>query len=258
MYGKIFAFIVIIISLNSCIAHKDIVNFKGDKVSVVTKTNPYKINVDDILYIDIKSSDEKLTSIFKLNTNSQTNTNISADNVYFTGYSVDKLGFIELPYLNKINVLGYTTDEVETKIKTELSKYIINSNEVFITVKLSGFKYTILGEVGSTGTKYLYQNKVNLVDAIANAGDIELTGDKKHIEIIRQNNEGVQKFVVDFTDIKVFESEVFYLQPNDIIYVPPLKQKVYGTGTTGSQTLTTVIAGLSLITTTFLLIKNLK
>lgn len=258
MYGKIIVFILFLLVLNSCIAHKDIVNFKGDKVMGVNNNHPYKINVDDILYIEIKSSDEKITSIFKISGNNQANTNVTADNVYFTGYSVDRFGFIELPYLNKINVLGYTTQEVETKIRTELAKFIINTNDVFVSVKLSGFKYTILGEVGSSGTKYLYQNRVNLVDAIANAGDINITGDKKKIEIIRQNNNEVKKYIVDFTDMKVFESDVFFLQPNDIIYVPPLKQKTYGTGTTGAQTLSTVITGLSLITSIFLLFKFSK
>jgi polysaccharide export outer membrane protein len=153
--------------------------------------------------------------------------------------------------------LGFTADEISSKIKEGLSKYFVNTDEIFITVKLAGFKYTILGEVGSTGTIVLFQNSLNIVEAIANAGDISLTGDKKNIEVIRQNIDGVQKFKLDMTSMQVFNSEVFYLQPNDIIYVPPLKQKTFGTGTNGVQTLTTIVSVLSLLTTSYLLIKNL-
>ncbi len=261
MIQKILFFIGLAISLSSCIAHKDIVYFQGEniKANKIKEINnkPYRFQVDDVLYIDLKAPDEKLVVLFKNGNASQSMSNVSEGTTYFTGYTIDKQGFISIPYLQKINVLGYTTDEIANKIKEGLGKYFINTDEIFVTVKLAGFKYTILGEVGSTGTKIIYQNSVNIIEAVANAGDINITGDKKNVEILRQNIDGVQKYTLDLTSLEVFNSEVFFLQPNDIINVPPLKQKTYGTGTNGVQTLTTVISALSLITTTFLLIKNL-
>jgi polysaccharide export outer membrane protein len=245
---------------SSCVVHKDIVNFQGNSntQSNIEKINkePYKVQINDILYIDLKSTDAKLVLLFNNSTASQVNTQYSESSTYFSGYSVDKQGFITLPYLNKINVLGYTTMEISQKIKSELSRFFVNTDDVFVNVKLAGFKYTILGEVGSAGTKYLYQNSVNIIEAIANAGDIPITGNKKQVQVLRNTKDGIKKYEVDFTNIAIFESDVFYLEPNDIIYVPPLKQKTLGTGTNGVQTLTTVISVLSLLTTTFLLIKN--
>jgi polysaccharide export outer membrane protein len=247
--------------LTSCVAHKDIVYFQGQpqqksKINEVIN-QPYHLQTDDILHIDLKAADENLVSVFQNNVTPQSNSQINMGNIYFNGYSIDKEGFISIPYLGKINVLGLTTDEVSEKIKGGLSKFFKDTSGIFVQVKLAGFKYTIIGEVGSTGTKILYQNSVNIIEAIANAGDINITGNKRTVEILRPTVDGVDKYVVDLTHIGVFNAEMFYLQPNDIINVPPLRQKSYGTGTTGVQTLTTVISVLSLVTTTFLLFKNI-
>lgn len=261
MNQKIVLMLLISISMGSCIAHKDIVYFQGDTVTPnkIKEINniSYRLHADDVLFIDLKAADENLVSLFKNNENTKNAGQITESNMYYTGYSVDKQGFISIPYLGKINVLGYTTEEVSQKIKDGLSKFFVNTNEIFISVKLAGFRYIIIGEVGSSGTKVMNQNSVNVIEAVANAGDINITGDKKNVEIIRQSIEGVRKYKLDLTSIKVFESEVFYLQPNDIINVPPLKQKTYGTGTNGIQTFTTVVSVLSVLTTTFLLIKSL-
>lgn len=261
MIQKTFFLLLTIIGSSSCVAHKDIVYFQGEKATQhkIKEINnqPYRLHVDDVLYINLKAANEDLMSVFKNNSNTQNSGQVTEGSTYFSGYTIDKQGFIVLPYLGRLNVLGYTTDEVSDKIKVELLSYIRNTDEVFVSVKLAGFKYTILGEVGSTGTKILYQNSVNIVEAIANAGDIKITGNRKNVEIIRNELDGVKKYTVDLTNMQVFDSEVFYLQPNDIINVPPLKQKTYGTGTNGMQTLTTVISAFSLVTTTILLIKNL-
>jgi len=170
---------------------------------------------------------------------------------------VDKDGNIDFPFVGRVNVLGYTTEEVSAKIKERLAKYFKNTEDVYVTTRLAGIRYTVIGEVKSTGSMVLYQNKVNLVEALANAGDINLTGDRTRVEILRMENDKMKKFSVDMTRMSAFDSEVFYIRPHDIIYVPALKQKSYGTGATGAQTLTTVISVLSLLTTSFLLFKNL-
>ncbi len=249
------------LSLVSCVPHKDIVYFQGEPTSEhkIREINnmPYRLQADDILHIDIKAPNEELVTVFKNNSIQQNNGQVTQGMYYFSGYSIDKQGFIEIPYLNKINVLGYSTEEVSDKIETELGKYFKNLSDIFVSVKLAGVKYTILGEVGSTGSKVIFQNSVTIVEAIANAGDITLTGDKKNVEIIRVGIDGVQKFHIDLTQMSVFNSDVFYIQPNDIINVPALRQKTLGTGTTGVQTLSTVVSVLSLVTTTYLLIKSL-
>ena len=102
----------------------------------------------------------------------------------------------------------------------------------------------------------MFQEQVNIMEAIANSGDITITGDRKAVTIMRKTPTGVQMHDLDLTDINVMQSPYFYLQPNDYIYVKPLKQKTWGTGKTGIESLGTIITLLSLATTTFLLLKN--
>ena len=162
-----------------------------------------------------------------------------------------------MPILGEINVLGSTVDEVRQKIELMLLKdHFKLEAGVYVNVKLSGFRYTVNGEVGNTGSKILYQDKVNILEAIANSGDINMTGDRKDVKVIRQFPQGAETFSIDLTDSKAMQSPCYYLQPNDYIYVKPLKQKSWGTGKTGIESLGTIITILSLATTTFLLLKK--
>jgi polysaccharide export outer membrane protein len=136
-----------------------------------------------------------------------------------------------------------------------LDEYFKKEANIFVTVRLAGFKYTINGEVGSVGTKYLFQDHVNIMEAIANSGDITITGDRKSVTIIRQLPTGTEMHDIDLTDIKVMQSPYYNLQPNDYIYVKPLKQKTWGTGKTGIESIGGIMTLISLITTTILILK---
>lgn len=164
---------------------------------------------------------------------------------------------IRIPYLDEINVLGYTTKEVRIKIEDKLSKFFKNMNEIFVQVKLAGIKFTVLGEVAQPGTNILFQNQVNVIEAIASSGDIQMTGNRKNVVVIRNNADGIKKYTLNLTKFDFINNEGFYIQPNDIIYVKPLKQKSWGTGDTGAKTFSTIVTALSVVTTTILLFKTL-
>lgn len=245
----------------SCIPVKDLwylqdknTSEEQNSISVV-ESKPYRLQSKDVLSISIKAIDPKLVSIF--NTTENTATGKSESALYFDGFTVDDHGNIRMPILGEINVIGYTLEEVRLTIEKKLSEeYFKTEANIFVTVKLAGFKYTINGEVGSTGTKTLFQEHVNVMEAIANAGDISTVGDRKTVTIIRQTPTGVQMNEIDLTDRNVMKSPYYYLQPNDYIYVKPLKQKTWGTGQTGIQSIGTIITLLSLATTVYLIIKN--
>ena len=95
---------------------------------------------------------------------------------------------------------------------------------------------------------------MNIIEAIASAGDIAVTGNRKNVTVIRKGIDGTKKYHINLLDVNSFESDMFYVESNDIIYIEPLKQKSWGTGTSGMQTITSLIAVLSLVTTTILLI----
>ncbi len=251
----------------SCVPNKDIIYLQGKPLAKgeIERVNsiPYKLQVHDIIFIDIKSIEDNLLGLFKKSSSNSSvsggsvNENLSGGGAYLNGYSVDNYGNVRLPYLGNINVLGYTTKEVREKIEKELWKFIKNKEDVFVSVKLAGIKYTIIGEIVNPGPKIIYQNQVSIIDAIANAGDITLVGNRKKVEVYRRSISGVKKFTIDLTKVEAFDSEIFYIKSNDIINVIPLKQKSWGTGTTGLQTLTTVISIFSLVASTIILARNL-
>ncbi len=248
----------------SCVPSKDLIYLQGEpktKKEIYKLNNqPYRLQVNDVLSIDIKAKDEKFVALFKKSSSTQNGTGGQGGangNILQLGYSVDSHGNIRLPYIGEINVLGYTTKEVRFKLEKEILEYLNNVEDFFVTVSLAGIKYTIWGEVASPGTIVLNQNSVNIIEAISNAGDITVTGNRKKVEIWRNSASGQKKYTIDLTTAEAFNSEVYHIQPNDVIYVVPLKQKAWGTGTTGLQSLTTLVSVFTIITSTILLIRNL-
>ena len=252
--------LIILLGFTSCVPINDLIYLQdkgksnNESISKI-EIKPYRLQTNDIINVTIKANDPKLVEIFSMD-NGQSQQLVSEQVLYYSGYSVDDHGNIRIPVLGEINVLGFTLEEARIKIENQLlQEYLKKESGVFVTVKLAGFRYTINGEVTSTGTKILLQDKVNIMEAIANAGDITITGDRKDIKIIRQFPQGSETFSIDLTDKKAMNSPCYFLQPNDYIYVKPLKQKTWGTGTTGIQSLQTIITLISLATTTYLLLK---
>ncbi|WP_033956575.1 polysaccharide biosynthesis/export family protein [Psychroserpens jangbogonensis] len=248
----------------SCIPHKDIVYLQekdtpSDSTQVmVEQQKPYRIQIYDILNIRLKVLDQDNVTIF--NPVGEGNLNASsAERAYFDGFTVDLHGNIRIPELGKINVLGYNAEDIEKLIKDKLlEEQFKETANIFVTVKLAGLRFTVNGEIKSPGTITLFQERVNIFEAIANAGEIPITGNAKEVQIIRQYPQGQKIHTLDLTDINVMKSPFYYIQPNDIIYIKPLKQKTWGTGTTGIGTITSIVGLITLFTTTLLLIDRAK
>lgn len=256
-----FTILIFLLFVVSCVPAKKVIYLQGDisENQTIKRVNniPYKLQIDDILSIQISSTNEKLTSFFqKAQTNQQGGGGQGQGAGYFSGYSIDSNGNLRLPVLGEINVLGYTTVEVKNKIESELKKYFKQIDDLFVNVKLFGINYTILGEISSPGPNVIFQNKVSILEAISNSGDISELGNRQEIEIFRKEISGVKKYVIDLTSMDAFNSDVFYIKPNDYIYVRPLKQKFWGTGTTALQSLTTFVSIFTLITSTIIIARN--
>lgn len=258
---RTFFYLILFLVVVSCIPNKDLIYLQGKpiKVSDVKRINnePYRLRINDMVLINIKSSNQDLVSLF--NVNEETNLAIAGGpgGTFFTGYPVDSKGNIRLPYLGEINVLGYTKREVRMKIESLLENYFNSSDDFFVDVKYDGIRYTIMGEVNSPGSKQVLNTQLTIFEAITNAGDIKITGNRKEVEVIRIDASGqVQRFNLDLTNIASINSESFYIKPNDIINVKPLKQKSWGTGTTGLGSFTTVASLVSLVISTILIARG--
>lgn len=240
----------------SCVPRKDLVYLQGQPMSKKDmrelNDQPYRLRVHDRIRVDIRAVDQSLVRLFNPQVNNTGGSQISPD------YPVDRHGNVRLPYLGEINVLGYTLKEVRYKIEQKLLTDVFkNDDDLFVSVELAGFRYTIMGEVGSPGPKLVEQDNLSIVEAITNAGDVTLVGNRKNVEVIRFTPEGTKKFEIDLTQISSLDSEVFFIKPNDYINVKPLKQKSWGTGTTGLSSLTTIVSVFTLVTSTILIVRGL-
>ena len=251
------------VMMTSCVSRKQLIYLQSNdegatRMMKAVPTPEYRLQTNDIINLRIKALNPELVAIFNIASepaagNAILNRGEQAD--YYDGFTVDERGNIRIPMLGEVYVMGSTLDEVRIKIEKELlDNYFNKEANIFVTAKIAGLRFTINGEITAPGTKTMFQEKVTILEAIANMGDITITGDRKNVTVIRQYPYGTEMHDIDLTDIKVMESPYYYLQPNDYIYIKPLAQKTWGTGTTGIQSLGTIVTLLSLATTTYLLL----
>ncbi len=184
----------------------------------------YKLQPGDNLFIRfVNIVDERSAAILNGENN---RTSVSSDaSIYLQSYTIDEEGFIELPLIGKIELRNLTVDEAKAVLQTELDKYV---NQTTIIVKLSNFNLTVLGEVNHPGMFKVYQQQINLFEAISLAGNMTNFAKNNAVKIIRQTDNGSEIVTVDMGSADILSSPYYYLKPNDIIYVEPLKIKQWG------------------------------
>ncbi len=238
--------------MTSCITNKKSIYFNdlkkdslypGPGPIVMDSITPFvdpKIEKNDVLAITIQtnSQNESNTPI----TTSSTG-NFSALN----GFLVDKNGYIELSLIGFIKVEGLTTTEAREVIKQRAKEFWI---EPVVNVRIANFDIYLLGDVGRGGTINSASEKISIVDAIALAGDLQITARRDNILLIRSEGD-VKKFVrFDIRSAQIFKSPYFYLKQRDIIYVEPRRDKVQSSdGTFGRYTtyFTTLVSLVSVM-----------
>jgi polysaccharide export outer membrane protein len=182
------------------------------------------IRHNDILEIFVTSINPEATSYFNpLSGFGTGTTNILRDNPEVLGYLVDANGEIEMPIIGAVKVAGLTIPQIKTLLKEKLEKYLEKPS---VRVVLKNFKVSILGEVKLPGIYFVINERLSFPEAIAMAGDLTIFGKRENILIVREEN-GKKEFAnVDMTQRNFFESPYYYLHPNDVLYVEPVKAKV--------------------------------
>lgn len=183
----------------------------------------YKVQPGDNLYIKVSSFDEKTTMLFNSSDN-RYGQNTNDIGVYLSSYAVAEDGSIDFPLTGKIQVQNLSIEEVKAEINKVLDEYL---KENMIIVKLINFNVTLLGEVKNPGQYKVYQDKINLFEAIAMANDLGDFANRRKVKLIRQSKKGSSIHMLNLTDQNILESDYFYLMPNDIIYVEPLRGKQF-------------------------------
>lgn len=233
----------------SCVSKKRLTYLQqseenADSAYYELQRSKYKVQPNDILNVNVRSFDEETSKLFNSSQDRVTNVNAGDLVFYLTGYTVDLNGDIEMPIIGKIKVIGNNTEEIKALIEAELQNYF-KDNAVYVTVQLAGVRYSVIGDAARPGKYVIYQNQVNIFEALALAGDITMVGDRRDVEIVRQKGTGVEILRLNLTDSEVLSNPDFFIQPNDIINVKPLGVKSLGIGTTGFQSFASVIAVLA-------------
>lgn len=246
---RFFIIFIGFLAMQSCISTKKLTYLQqkqAEKIDSIARLNviqePYRVQINDMLSIRVKALDQNLVSAF--NPVSESSLEATTEQrVYFDGFTVDRKGEIRIPILGQIKVLGMTLKDIEKKIESQLlDQYFKDTSNIFVVVKLPGIPYTTIGEFGNTGSQVIYKERITLMEAIANSGDITLTGDRTDIIVIRQYPSGVKRHSIDLTDMDAINSPYYYVKPNDLIIANPLPQKSFGLGTNAFGTITAILS----------------
>lgn len=221
--------IVSAILLSSCVPQKKLI-YLQNKQRAISKNEfvndrieNYKVQPGDNLYIKISSFDEKTAMLFN-STDNRYGQNVNEIGIYLNSYTIAEDGTIDFPLTGKILLQNLTIEQVKVEINKVLKDYL---KETMIIVKLINFNITLLGEVKNPGQYKVYQDKINLFEAIAMANDLGDFANRRKIKLIRQSKKGSKIHMLNLTDQNILESDYFYLMPNDIIYVEPLRGKQF-------------------------------
>jgi len=184
----------------------------------------YRVQPGDNLYIRVVTLDEKTTLLLNPLSGGGS-TNVASDaSVYLTSYTVNEKGYLDFPMTGEIFVKNMTIEEVKTILQDNLQLYM---KEFVVIVKLVNYNITMLGEVQKPGQYKIYQENINLFEAVSMSGDLTDFANRNKVAIIRQIKTGSEVVYVDMTKRDILLSEYYYLKPNDIVYVQPVKGKQF-------------------------------
>lgn len=243
--------VYIAIIFGSCKAPRDVVYFQD--LENLEEMSPNINNVTiykplDIISVKISAPDPEAAIPFNSNgintlTNEGSNQNSDVNNG--AKYLIDDQGMIQFPILGSLKVGGLSNIEVKKLLKEKLKMFI---NEPIVSVKLSNFKITILGEVKNPGLYNLDSEKTTIIEVLGMAGDLGIQAKRTNITVIRQKEDKQIVYKLDLTSKDIFNSPAYFITQNDFIYVEPNNSKVKLSRTSDWQrNLATVGSILSII-----------
>lgn len=223
--------VLLSVVISSCTSPKDITLFQpsfNEGRSFLKPPVPpeHKIEPFDNLYVKVLTLDSEVNKLFNPSTSSESTVS-STDQMYgspvgqyLNGYRVNSEGKISLPIMGEIDIKGLTLKETEEKIKIKAQEYL---KDPIIQVKLLNFKIDVLGEVTSPGLYYNFEGSINIIEAIGMANGVTKFANLRKAVVNRQENNVTTSYQIDLTQNDIYKSNVFYLRPNDVIYIPPSK-----------------------------------
>ena len=183
-----------------------------------------KIMPKDLLTITVSTTDPQSSIPFNLTVQSaisQANNSLTTQ-PSLQQYLVNNRGEIDFPVLGRLKISGLTKNECEALIREKLIPYL--KETPIVNVRMVNYKISVLGEVKSPGTFTVSNEKVNVLEALAMAGDMTVYGVRDNVKLVRENANGERIIqTLNLNDANLIRSPYFYLQQNDILYVSPNK-----------------------------------
>jgi len=241
---RLLGFLLVMVLIVSCVPVRELSYFNDLNELKEPVANPKilkKILPFDRLYVKVLSTDPQTIAIFNFTEEIR---NSSTSNPLLS-YLVDEAGDITFPFVGKINVGSLSTLDAAMKIQTALNEYVTNTT---VTVKFIDNQISVLGEVNNQGVFYFGQDKLNIYEALSLGGGLTRYGDRKKVILIRQEGDKIMHHKLNLSDSKIASRDYYYIMPNDVIIVEPLKSISFSyqniTYTTILSSITTLIAVL--------------
>lgn len=218
-------------SLVSCVPHKKIIYFQDSNVrgdTIHREKFDYRIQARDRLIIRVSSYDTRLTEFFNLTPSGGTAGAQMARMVYspLFNYLVTDSGYVDIPLFGEVEVAGLTLEEAREKVQEQMRAQV---PDAYVALRLGNFRVTVLGEVGGGRVVETENDFLTIYEALAQAGDIGEFGKRDMVRLIRNAGDSSQIFTLDLTGKEVLASNLYYLQPNDIVYVERMPVKTFMT-----------------------------
>lgn len=252
---RVLSTLLVIIFLNSCKTTKVVPyfsDFPDTSKPTVIKAFPFKspvIQPDDVLSITLQTIDNVVSAPVNTTNTSDVSTGSAsgAGGQNINGYLVDRDGMVELPFIGKMRVGGLTTSQARDTILKAANKLFVSP---IVNVRLINFKITVLGEVNRPSAYVMPSEKVTIFDAIGLAGDLTIYGKRENVLLVRDSTGDNRKMIrMDLNSKNIMQSPYFYLQPNDMVYVEPNKDRIISSDALTSRRITILTVTLSTVVT---------
>lgn len=219
------AVLVLPIIFASCYSSRGVNYLQSNVNTMQLSVSPteYLVQPNDVLNIKVQSRDPEQSTFFNISTVENRNIQANPASFFVTGYSVKPDGTIDLAIVGNVDVGGLTVEQIRDKIQVEIDKYLVNA---MVLVKLTSFKISVLGDVKNPGTNYVFNTQSTIFEALSAAGDLNISGNRKNVKLIRQIGDKSMIQNLDLTDPTIVRSPYYFLHPNDVIYVEPSRQAV--------------------------------
>lgn len=253
-----------IYGLSSCASSKDVAYIQNSNMVDLSESAflyDARIMPKDVLTITVNTVNPEASAPFNLivrNTLTNTSSSIGTSSGSLQTYLVSNDGTIDFPVLGTLQVGGLTKLECEKRIHDKILPYLNANENPVVTVRMSNYKISVLGEVNRPGMFTVGNEKINIFEALAQAGDLTIYGVRNNVKLIREDANGRKEiYTLNLNDASIINSPYYYLQQNDIIYVEPNKVKAQnsGVGQTTSLWLTSTSILISLASLMYSILK---